>query len=111
MPSKWTVTGYGFGVYSVHRSAKSAWYEADHSRRLARRIGDIDRRITVTLVFGGRGYWSYTLTVIPKDERIKKVCAWCKVHMAGDYDAPLVSHGICPRCLRTFENEEATRGH
>ncbi len=32
------------------------------------------------------------------DYRVK--CAWCGLHLAGDPQAPLVSHGICGGCLQ-----------
>ena len=36
---------------------------------------------------------------------MKTVCAWCGEHMAGDKEDPQVSHGICPKCLKEFEEE------
>lgn len=29
---------------------------------------------------------------------IRRVCAWCNLHLGGPRDAKLVSHGICEPC-------------
>ena len=45
----------------------------------------------------------------PKEERIKKICAWCNLIMQ-DGSEP-ASHGICPQCgKKVMESYEKSSG-
>jgi hypothetical protein len=49
------------------------------------------------------------VTPLPADFRV--VCAWCGAHMAGNPNAQIISHGICPGCARdVIEEDKRLRG-
>jgi hypothetical protein len=41
-----------------------------------------------------------------EDGTMRVICAWCTLHLSGEENAEVISHGICPGCAERFLEEE-----